>query len=146
MAAQIVAKSSSCVVWIKETDADALYIPKGVIGIVLSWIISPVLSAIFAVLLFLFVRTLVLRSSHAFNRSVLFYPVLVVLAVWINVFFVISKGITKKICDKGTESWICHTDAKIKGWVAVRYSLSPHPEARPAPPGLRRGCSPCVQP
>jgi len=118
----IVAKSASCVVWIKETDADSLYIPKGVVGIVLSWIFSPVLSGVFAVLLFAFVRSLVLRSKSSFNRSILFYPLLIVLAVWINVFFVISKGITKKICDKGTESWICYDDAKIKGWIALGFS------------------------
>merc|ERR1719198_2365939 len=74
----IVAKSGSCVVWVKETDADSLYIPKGVLGIVLSWIFSPVLSAIFAVLLFSFVRSLVLRSKNAFQRSIIFYPLLIV--------------------------------------------------------------------
>ena len=38
---QIVAKGGGCVVWVKHTDAENLYIPKGVVGIVLSWIISP---------------------------------------------------------------------------------------------------------
>jgi len=72
----IVAKGRDCVVWTKKTTAEELYIPSGVVGIVLSWIISPFLSGIFAVLLFLFVRTLVLRSKEAFNRSIVFYPLL----------------------------------------------------------------------
>eukprot|EP00965_Chrysotila_dentata_P077323 2553021-Pleurochrysis_carterae.AAC.1 len=66
----IVAKGKDCVVWTKKTTAEELYIPSGVVGIVLSWIFSPVLSGIFAVLLFLFVRTLVLRTKNAFSRAI----------------------------------------------------------------------------
>merc|ERR1712113_1240823 len=55
----IVAKGASCVVWVKETGPENLYIPKGVVGIVLSWVFSPVLSGLFAVLLFFTVRTLI---------------------------------------------------------------------------------------
>jgi len=56
------------------------------------------------------VRVLVLRSSNAFSRAIKFYPVLIWLAVWINAFFVISKGISKKICpvqDRCTYYRIC---------------------------------------
>lgn len=118
----IVAKSSSCVVWVQNTDAENLYIPKGVVGIVLSWVISPVLSGFFAVLLFLSVRTFILRSKNAFNRAIFFYPILITLAVWINCFFVVSKGIAKKICTKGTASWICFDNGKVDGWVAMGFS------------------------
>jgi len=119
----IVAKGRDCVVWTKKTTAEELYIPSGVVGIVLSWIISPFLSGIFAVLLFLFVRTLVLRSKEAFNRSIVFYPLLIVLAVWINCFFVISKGISKKICDDG-KNFLCYSSGDIKGWNAMAFSLA----------------------
>ena len=72
---QIIAKGSKCVTWVKETDAENLYIPKGVIGIVLSWFISPILSGVFAVLLFLLVRTVVLRAgTNAFKRWVFACP------------------------------------------------------------------------
>ena len=40
----IVTKGSGCVVWYKESGADKLFIPGGITGIVLSWVISPVLS------------------------------------------------------------------------------------------------------
>jgi hypothetical protein len=45
--------------------------------------------------------------------------------VWINAFFVISKGITKKICPKGYEIWICNgTGGKVDGWVALGFSCA----------------------
>mmetsp|Transcript_5884 Transcript_5884/g.13694 ORF Transcript_5884/g.13694 Transcript_5884/m.13694 type:complete len:592 (-) Transcript_5884:85-1860(-) len=120
----IVAKGGSCVVWIKQTEAANLYIPKGVVGIVLSWVISPVLSAFFAVILYTSVRQVILRSRHSFTRAILLYPVLIMLAVWINAFFVISKGIAKKICTKGDESFICFDNGKVKGWVALGFSAA----------------------
>merc|ERR1712087_622870 len=118
----IVAKGSGCVVRLKETDADSLYIPKGVVGIVLSWIFSPLLSAVFAVLLFLVVRTAILRRSGSFGKAVTFYPILIVFAVWINAFFVISKGIKKKICPDW-DPFLC--DGKdVKGWEAMGVGLA----------------------
>merc|ERR1712087_1047693 len=117
----IVAKGSGCVVWLKETDADSLYIPKGVVGIVLSWIFSPVLSAVFSVLLFLVVRSCILRRSGSFGKAVTFYPILIIFAVWINAFFVISKGIKKKICPDW-DPFLC--DGKsVKGWNAMGVGL-----------------------
>lgn len=109
--------------WFKEGDEDSLWIPGGVVGIVISWVLSPVLSAVFAVTLFFTVRNLILRSKDAFRRSVLFYPVLVALAVWINAYFVVSKGIKKKICEKGISSWICNVDGDVKPVVAMLFSL-----------------------
>uniref|UniRef100_A0A7S4F6K6 Phosphate transporter n=1 Tax=Chrysotila carterae TaxID=13221 RepID=A0A7S4F6K6_CHRCT len=119
----IVAKGKDCVVWTKKTTAEELYIPSGVVGIVLSWIFSPVLSGIFAVLLFLFVRTLVLRTKNAFSRAILFYPVLIWLAVWINSFFVIAKGIQKKICDDG-KNFLCYSSGDTKGWNALGFACA----------------------
>jgi len=44
----IVTKGSECVVWYKESGSDKLYIPSGITGIVLSWVISPVLSGMYS--------------------------------------------------------------------------------------------------
>mmetsp|Transcript_25699 Transcript_25699/g.81172 ORF Transcript_25699/g.81172 Transcript_25699/m.81172 type:complete len:575 (-) Transcript_25699:197-1921(-) len=119
----IVTKGSDCVVWYKESGPDKLYIPGGITGIVLSWVISPVLSGIFAVLLFFVVRAVVLRSSNSFSRAINFYPILIWVAVWINAFFIVAKGITKKICPKKYEIWICSgTGGKVNGWVALGFS------------------------
>ena len=40
--------------------------------------------------------------------------------MWINAFFVISKGISKKICTKGESNFMCFSNGKVRGWVAVR--------------------------
>ena len=96
----IVAHGGSCVVWSGKGDEDNLYLPKGVAAIVLSWVFSPVLSGIFAVILFWLTRKFVLRAANSFDRAALFYPGLVFLAVFINVFYLISKGVSKKICTK----------------------------------------------
>jgi len=126
----IAIKGTDCVVWHQETGEDNLWIPSGVVGIVISWFISPLLSAFFAVLMFLFVRTFILRSKNAFSRALKFYPVLIFLAVWINVFFIISKGISKKICPKEDgDNWLCRSgtakkDGKVKGWVAMGFAAA----------------------
>ncbi|CAN8063870.1 unnamed protein product [Agarophyton chilense] len=65
---------------------------KGVVGVILSWIISPLLSAIFAVLFFLIVRTLVLRRKDPFKNGLIFMPVFYGFAVALAVFFIIYKG------------------------------------------------------
>ena len=117
----IAVKGSGCVTWYKETDAEKLYIPSGVVGIVLSWVFSPVLSGIFAVLLFYTVRTFILRAKDSFNRAIRFYPILIFGAVMINMFFILSKGVSKKICPKGDgPEWLCDNDkGKTKPGVAM---------------------------
>jgi len=116
----IVLKGADCVVWSKPTDSANLYIPKGVIGIVLSWVFSPVLSGIFAVILFTVTRKVVLRSAASFDRAIKFYPVLVWIMIWINVFFTIAKGAKKKICTD--ENWLCNGKGKPNAGVAAGFS------------------------
>jgi len=119
----IVLKGSDCVVWLAETNEDKLYIPSGVMGIVLSWVFSPVLSGIFAVLLFLLVRTLILRASNSFNKAIIFYPILICLAVFVNAFFIMSKGVSKKLCKKGVETWFCNKKGKPIPGIAIGIAL-----------------------
>ena len=108
----IVAKGSGCVNWSSKGDEENLYLPEGVLATVLSWIISPVLSGIFAVLIYGFTRKFVLRAEDSFQRAIKFYPILVWAAVFLNVFFVLSKGIAKKICPKSADSagFMCQTE------------------------------------
>mmetsp|Transcript_4410 Transcript_4410/g.13973 ORF Transcript_4410/g.13973 Transcript_4410/m.13973 type:complete len:617 (+) Transcript_4410:60-1910(+) len=142
----IASKGPACVTWYKDPDPEsAKYLPGGITGIVLSWVFSPLLSGIFAVALFAVVRCVVLRSQNSFMRAIKFYPVLIWLAVWINTFFIISKGVSKKVCPSKTNIWICsgydsdlkegaETDAagdklsksdypgKVNGWAALGFS------------------------
>merc|ERR1719197_1918659 len=92
-------------------------------GIVLSWVFSPVLSGIFAVLLFLLVRTLILRASNSFNKAIIFYPILICLAVFVNAFFIMSKGVSKKLCKKGVETWFCNKKGKPIPGIAIGIAL-----------------------
>ncbi|PXF49323.1 Sodium-dependent phosphate transporter 1-A [Gracilariopsis chorda] len=65
---------------------------KGVVGVILSWIISPLLSAVFAVIFFLIVRTLVLRRKDPVRNGLIFMPLFYGFAVALAVFFIIYKG------------------------------------------------------
>jgi len=80
----------SCVIWYKETDTFPYM--KGVSAVVLSWVLSPVFSAIVAGSLFFLIRACVLRSEHAFMRSIYTYPLLVGFTLTLNTFYIIYKG------------------------------------------------------
>lgn len=84
-------RGSSAVVWWPAKGGFGERM-KGVVGVILSWIISPVLSAIFAVLFFLIVRTAVLRRKDPYRNGLWFIPGFYGFAVFIAVFFVIYKG------------------------------------------------------
>jgi len=124
----ITIKGGDCVVWEEEGTEDNLYLPKGVAAIVLSWVISPLLSAMCAVFLFTMIRRFVLRHRNSFDRAVLFYPILIFFAVWINGFFIMSKGVAKKICDSNSKepAWCCRRNAagKIKVHPGVAAGVS----------------------
>lgn len=126
----IAIRGQECVVWYENGDEDNLWIPKGVVGIIISWFVSPILSGLFSVMFFTFVRTFILRSTNSFNRALKFYPILIFLAVWINIFFIISKGISKKICPKKDgDNWLCESgtkkkDGKVIGEVAMGLSAA----------------------
>uniref|UniRef100_A0A7S3YL53 Phosphate transporter n=1 Tax=Lotharella globosa TaxID=91324 RepID=A0A7S3YL53_9EUKA len=80
----------SCVIWYKETDTFPFM--GGVSAVVLSWVLSPVFSAIVAGALFFLIRSCVLRSEHAFMRSIYTYPLLVGFTLTLNTFYIIYKG------------------------------------------------------
>ena len=53
--------------------------PQGVAAIALSWVFSPLLTGVLALAMFLALRTLVLRSPHAYRRAYYVLPVFVFL-------------------------------------------------------------------
>ena len=63
---------SDCVIWYKSTDTFP-YI-GGVMGIVLSWFISPIFSGIASSIIFYISRSLVLTSSFESKRLNILYP------------------------------------------------------------------------
>ena len=83
-------KGTSCVIWYKPLTTFP-YV-GGVSGIVLSWFLSPLFSAIFASGLFYILRIFVLRHDFETKRINWTYPLLIGTTMTINTFFIIYKG------------------------------------------------------
>lgn len=83
-------RGGGAVIWI--SDGSGLGKLEGLVGLVLSWVLSPVLSAIIAVIFFLIVRTLVLRRSNPYKSGLLFMPFFFGVAIALAAFFIIYKG------------------------------------------------------
>jgi len=60
--------------------------------IVLSWIVSPLLAGVLALVMFWTIRRFILRSDHSFERGLYFMPFCYFFTLAINVFFVVYKG------------------------------------------------------
>ena len=88
----IALRGSEAVTWYKEPNPPDKPLPGGFSGVVLSWFLSPILSAIFSSLLFLMVR-FAMRSKNAFANAVKIYPLLVFFCVTIISLFMLMKGI-----------------------------------------------------
>jgi len=101
-------KGSEAVVWNEET----LEFPfrKGITVIIISWFTSPVFACVGAVIIFWLCRTLVLRRENSFKKSFYVLPAAILLTLFINIFFVLSKGAGKMLLDDakkpgGDQSW-----------------------------------------
>ena len=86
----IALKGSNCVIWYKPLDTFPFV--GGVGGIVLSWFLSPLFSAIIAAFVFQTLRTFVLRHEFKSERINWTYPILIGSTMTINAFFIIYKG------------------------------------------------------
>jgi sodium-dependent phosphate transporter len=83
-------KGGEAIVWNEET----LEFPfrKGITVIVISWFTSPIFAAVGAAIIFWLCRTLVLRRENSFQKSFYVLPAAILLTLFINVFFVLSKA------------------------------------------------------
>lgn len=81
---------TDCVIWYKPVDTFP-YV-GGVSGIVLSWFISPVFSALISMFIFSITRCCVLRHKFNSYRLNLAYPILIGSTITINAFFIFYKG------------------------------------------------------
>jgi sodium-dependent phosphate transporter len=86
----MVARGSNCVTWIAKSNQFP-YV-KGVVAIIVSWLLSPIISGLFASSLFFVVRSLILRSENSYTRIQYGFPVLVAGTFTINTFFIVYKG------------------------------------------------------
>ena len=91
----IALRGANSVIWFKPADATSGGIPGGFLAIVVSWFISPLLSAITSAVLFFIVR-LILRTKNPFENSVRTYPFMVFFCVMIVSIYMLTKGISSK--------------------------------------------------
>jgi sodium-dependent phosphate transporter len=86
----MVARGSSCVTWIAKSQQFP-YV-KGVVAIIVSWLLSPIISGGFAAALFFTLRTFILRSQESYKRVQYAFPIIVACTFIINTFFIVYKG------------------------------------------------------
>ncbi len=86
----IALKGTNCVNWYEPRDMFP-YV-GGVSGIVLSWVVSPLFSAVFASSLFGIIRSFILRSENSFDKTSVLFPVIVGGTVTLNAYYIIFKG------------------------------------------------------
>ena len=97
-----------CVNWYEPSDNFPFV--GGVAGIVLSWVISPVFSGLFAMAFFAITRAAILRHPNSFLRGIASFPIFVGVTVTLNIFLIIYKG-AKGIGLHKTELWVALVSA-----------------------------------
>jgi solute carrier family 20 (sodium-dependent phosphate transporter) len=105
MGFSLVYKGTDGVVWLKSIP-DFPYV-AGFVPIVISWISSPIISAIISAGIYSIVRYAIIRSEHAIQRSIYSLPIVVFFTFWIEFIFILSKGAGSRITwDIGTTVWV----------------------------------------
>tara|TARA_X000000368_G_scaffold64865_1_gene46273 strand:- start:9552 stop:11093 length:1542 start_codon:yes stop_codon:yes gene_type:complete len=113
----IALKGVRCVNWYEKTDLFP-YV-GGVAGIVLSWIISPIFSAIIASTLYSVIRAFILRSSNSFGRTSYLFPIMIGGTVTLNTFFIIYKGAKGLDLDETPLDVACYWSFGVGGISAI---------------------------
>jgi len=86
----IAIKGANCVIWYKALDNFPFV--GGVLGMVISWLISPLLSGIISSTIYLVIRTLILRKKYEDKYIYYAFPFLVAITILLNTFFIVYKG------------------------------------------------------
>jgi len=86
----LVTGGSDCVIWYRSEDSFPWI--GGVYGIILSWFLSPIFSALIASVIFYLTRLSVLRRENSFDKAYWSIPIFVSLTITLNAFFIIYKG------------------------------------------------------
>ncbi|PNH03297.1 Phosphate permease PHO89 [Tetrabaena socialis] len=78
------------VVW--NDKMDEFPFSKGLVPVVCSWFVSPIMAGTSAGIIFALNRSIVLRRENSTTWAIYSYPVLIMITVYVNVFFVMFKG------------------------------------------------------
>ncbi|BFI29884.1 solute carrier family 20 (sodium-dependent phosphate transporter) [Marchantia polymorpha subsp. ruderalis] len=106
------------VIWAERDNSIDAFPFKGVISIVTSWIMSPILAAAGGALLFWVLRSLVLRRKNAYKVAFWTLPPTILITVFINFYFIFTKG-AKKQMDKDGVHWSYSKTAWISACIAL---------------------------
>lgn len=66
-----------------------MLLPAGVVVIVASWFISPVLAGLMSYILYTVLRMFVLRGQGAYKRAIWCLPILLFITLFVNMFFIL---------------------------------------------------------
>jgi sodium-dependent phosphate transporter len=92
--------SKDGVLWLVDpAPTDLVPIPKGIVPIVVAWFFAPVATGLASSVLFILIRTFVLRTANSYNKALYLLPCFVLFTGWINVYFVFTKGAKKTFTD-----------------------------------------------
>jgi sodium-dependent phosphate transporter len=105
-------KGSDGVLWIVPKLDSQGFPYTGLVPVIVAWFLSPVATAFVSFLIFVTVRTLVLRTSQAVKLSYVVLPILIFITIFINVYFVFTKGAKSQLA---AEQWSVDKNA----WVAA---------------------------
>lgn len=89
----MVAAGADSVVWYSAPKGGDNPFPGGVVSIILAWIITPMIAAVVAGLLFIFTKVVVLNARNPFRMSLYLFPLYTFITAWVITYFVIQKGV-----------------------------------------------------
>lgn len=112
----LVLKGKDGVIWSLQ-DPSSFPPFKGVVPIFFSWVISPLLTSIASAIIFGLCKYLVLKRNNPVFKAMLVLPFAVFLTIWVNVYFVFTKG-AKKMLDTKND-WSDHKAALIAFYTAI---------------------------
>ncbi|KAI8470032.1 MAG: phosphate transporter family-domain-containing protein [Monoraphidium minutum] len=118
---------SSAVNWYTRTSTFP-YV-GGVVPVVLSWVISPVLAGLVAAGLFLLIRTLVLRRRNSTAISYWALPAFVLVTVWVagvaaGLFLLIRTVVRRRRNSTAISYWALPAFVLVTVWVAVFFIIT----------------------
>ena len=115
MGFSLVYRGADGVVW-NKTIPDFPYV-AGFVPIVISWISSPIVTALISAGIYSLIKYFVFKSEHGVWRSIHVFPVVVAVTFFIESFFVLSKGAGSRI------TWPIETTSWVSGCIASGAAL-----------------------
>ncbi|KAG2491822.1 hypothetical protein HYH03_009779 [Edaphochlamys debaryana] len=105
----------AAVIWLEPTDTFPYM--RGMVPIVVSWFVGPLLAGMVSAFFFWSIRTAILRQEASMRYAILLMPVLVLVTTFINLFFVLEQGADNKL------SWPASKCAWVSAAVAGGAAL-----------------------